>query len=1608
MQLSIRIGTFGVLLLMGTNLWGQCINDECGDIFADWALLSEQVTICEGATFEVANQTLFSDIDFYVWDWGNGERDTVYEVANHFYTYIFDEATACAAGNDFIVYNISLEIYRFCDEGQSCHTQIAPVAIRFKPRANFSMPEILCAGDTIPITDMSCNGAEYLWVFGDGTTSTDPNPNHVYDSAGVYDVTLVLTNECGADSLTQTVEVLPRPVAVGGFSESSAESFAGCAPLFVEFTNASDFADDFNWVFPDEAGVIFLDTFNAQSPEPRVEFVNPGTYTVQLQANSACGTSEWEATIEVLGPPEVNLFPVPPVCDSATLALVDYLEYSGDIEEFQWTIVGPEAIDLPNAPDPVVDFTLPGSYSITLEATSTFCPGAMDSTVLLIQVPEDLSLENPVDGPLCEGSEALSLAATPVGGSWSGPGIDSTGLFSPGAAGVGTHLLHYTYDSGACILEDSVEVDVLASDPVMVNDALAICQDGTPVQLDFSPTGGTWTGPGIVDEVQGLFDPNVSGPGNHTLRYSVIDENQCVINQQTEVDVQSLPQLSAPDTSAFCIDQLTINLANELAPEFSPAGGAITWSGAGITDDTQGTFSSPGQEGIYTVQLTYAFDFCVTTETLWVSIIDPDEAVAGPDRTVCITDASTTLSGTPAGGRWSGPGLMDEFSGEVDLSDAGGGTHQYVYSLASGSACEVFDTVMLTVETFDQLDAGVNAAFCADVAQANLPTPTPAGGQWTGPGLNDPATGSLNIAQLQPDSSYWYRYSITSAASGCTFSDSVAVAVHPVPQVAFEVPEYSCASEELSFSTPAQNDVSYHWDFGNGQTANGASTAYAFTSPGTYAVSLTGTTPEGCSDEATETVNIATVPAAGFDMDGPEGCGPLSVQLSNTSTGTDLNYQWELGNGQSSTQASPPVTIYQAGIFDTTYLVRLTVGNTCGDRSQVDTVRVLAQPVANFGTQVDDGCAPLEVQFANTTLGNADSWYWDLGNGEVWTDSLPPNQFYATSDSAATTYLITLLAENSCGVDSIQREVLVEPSIVTPFFNVDTTAGCQPLTVVFTDFSTVGTNINWNFGDGTLGSGDQVSHTFDSAGLYTVYLYASNACTTDSISANIEVLPAPAARFEHPGTACPGDAVGFVNQSGPFQTILWDFGDGTTSSAISPTHEYDSAGIYTVTMTITNSAFECPATYASTLTVLPRPSVALAADAVSGCPPLSVCFAGETEGASFFEWDFGDGNSSTNLNPCHIFTETGQYKVQLRGADELGCMSVADSIDIVVFPEPEASFSVPDETYCGVPMEVAIANTSIGATAYDWNFGNGQASVLTSPELTYTETGTFDIELTASNTFGCTATATDPIVIHPQPLADFAPIHIDNCAPQEVVFDNASTNATSYTWSFGTGEMTSDPNPVLIYEEAGSYDVTLVVAYEDYCFDSLTLNGAVELLPRPFAAFDWGYPSTSYQGLIQFNNESMDAEEYVWDFGDGSRSSEEHPLHDYEVNGSWMAELVAIAANGCRDTALVDVVPEFMYSIYFPNAFSPETGEGDVRYFKPVGVGVSEWELEIFSPWSERIFFSNEINEDAPAVAWDGRYNGRILPQGAYAYKATVEFLNGVRKVYVGSVTLVR
>lgn len=235
------------------------------------------------------------DIDYYVWDWGNGECDMVYEVMNYFYMYIVDESMVCMVGIDFIVYNISFEIYCFCEEGQSCYIQIVLVVVCFKLCVSFDILEVVCVGEEFEFFNSSCAGDEFFWEFGDGIIFIELNFDYIFEENGIYEVILYVINECGLVFIIVIVEVIDSfmvNISVNG----SVGIMSGCVFLIVDFVNDSEYVDYVNWVFFQGSGVNII---NDSDDVLVVEFIEVGVYLVILIAGNDCGEYEWIIMVEV-------------------------------------------------------------------------------------------------------------------------------------------------------------------------------------------------------------------------------------------------------------------------------------------------------------------------------------------------------------------------------------------------------------------------------------------------------------------------------------------------------------------------------------------------------------------------------------------------------------------------------------------------------------------------------------------------------------------------------------------------------------------------------------------------------------------------------------------------------------------------------------------------------------------------------------------------------------------------------------------------------------------------------------------------------------------------------------------------------------------------------------------------------------------------------------------------------------------------------------------------------------------------------------------------------------------------------------------------------------
>ena len=487
---------------------------------------------------------------------------------------------------------------------------------------------------------------------------------------------------------------------------------------------------------------------------------------------------------------------------------------------------------------------------------------------------------------------------------------------------------------------------------------------------------------------------------------------------------------------------------------------------------------------------------------------------------------------------------------------------------------------------------------------------------------------------------------------------------------------------------------------------------------------------------------VPDAPVAAFSADATEGCYIFPVQFTDESTGSIDSWLWDFGNGVTSTAQNPSFTYTVEGL----YTVSLTVSGPGGQDTltRTDYIALGNEPVAGFtkdGTTVPYGTP---VNYTDTSTGAPTSWLWVFGDGQTSTEQNPTHVFDGWG-----VFQAKLVVTNHCGVDSI-----VDPSFVfvqappapVADFALDYSAGCGPLTADFTDQSTgVIDSWLWDFGDGQTSAEQNPSHEYTTGGVFDVSLTVTNGGGSDTMTMTgaVNVDMAPVVAFALSDTA--GTApltVTFTDQStGTVDSWAWDFGDGGTSTAQSPDHIYTAAGVYDVTLVVTNGCGSDTLTLVQAVEVSEAAVIPVAAfsfDPASGCAPVQVAFTDASTGdIDTWAWSFGDGQTSAEQSPSHTYAGAGVFDVQLIVSGSAGAdtMTVADAVTVDL--PVVAAFSYSD-TLITYPNDIVFTDESAGdVSSWHWDFGDGVTDTIADPTHTYIAPGIYDVTLIVTN--GCSA-----------------------------------------------------------------------------------------------------------------------------------------------------------------------------------------------------------------------------------------------------------------------------
>lgn len=1411
------------------------------------------------------------------------------------------------------LYNICVNTSGSCGDAQYCQT----INVSCPPLQSFFVHQ--SDGLRLSFEDVSLGEpTDWLWEFGDGTTSTEPNPEHDFPSEGLYYVCLTIQNACGNAAFCEFI-----PVSCSNVTTVFDKDIDDLVVIFTDFSSAG--TNHWQWDFGDGA----VDSVQ----NPVHTYAQPGTYNVCLDIGGECGMGSYCEEITV------SCFtPVAGFMAAADELSVGFSDQSENTPVFWVWDFGDGGVD--SVQQPVHTYALPGTYEVCLTVGN---PCGMDTICQSVMV----SCAAPTAGysVLADGLAYQFVDTTqPPANDWLWV-LDGQDTLSIAAAFSYTFEQPGNYElclqaSNICGTDTLCQVlEVSCAPPVAGFDTATVGLDATFTDTSAAgPSQWQWLINDLPIDTTAVLDYTFSMPGSYEV--CLIASNICgqdttcqsitvscsapVAGFEAQLDELSAiftdTSTNAPTSWAWTVDGVSVGSSTTLTYQFPAVGNyevCLTTNSICGTDtecilysitcqapsagfdsalaNLTATFtdtSTAAQQWQWLVEdqlvdttanLTYTFpstgnytvcqvatNGCASDTSclsLNISCAFPvaDFAVVADDLTITLFDMSTN---DPDAWTWTVDGgtigndatLMYEFAADG----------QYEICLEASNGCGA-GTICQVVEVFC-----VPPLVDFDVAVSELSVTLSSGSSgdietslWNFGDGNTANTTSATHTYAAPGN-YMICLTITNdCGSQETNCNAVAVSCTPA-EAAFttQTDLLSATFTDITAATPEE----WQWDFGDGSTSDQQNPQHLYSEAGTYTVCLTTTGLCGSHDTCQTITITCPPPVAGFNL----ATNGLSITATDTSQNSPTAWMWTFGDGAMSTEASPSHSYGAPGV----YIVCLTSSSLCGTHQVCRQVMVTCQaPEAGFATTTDD----LAVQLQDETTQSPSTWLWDFGDGTT-SNQQNPQHTYAMPG----TYEVCLLTSSVCGSDLICEAVSVSCAAPQADYSLIDTE----LSFTFLDESTGElSDYLWTFGDGTSSTAQNPQHTYATPGTYTVCLTVGSVCgTTEFCQEVVASCAAPQADF---GIEVDALTVSFTDQSSLMPTEwLWTFGDGDMSNMSDPVHAYAAPGTYTVCL---EAASVCgSSTVCETVTVNCAPP---AAGFEATADQLSWNFNdASTNAPTEWLWDFGDGTTSNEANPEHVYAEPGFYEVCLRSGSVCGTGEAYCEVIEVTCLAPQANYSVTAD-------ELALSFTDLtadGPTSWTWTFGDGAGSTEQNPTHAYAFPGSYLVCLTTSSVCGTTQRCELQEVGCTPPQASF------DFTDDELIVDfqdNSTADAVAWLWDFGDGSGSTVPSPSHAYAEPGEYEVCLTVS--SICGSTTDCQVLAVSCPLPQSAFEF-----SHEGLLAvFSNLSAEAEVYLWDFGDGEASTQVSPTHIYDAAGTYTVCLIASSVCGldsiCQEVDIV-------------------------------------------------------------------------------------------------------
>ncbi len=1545
LRLSPRYRRFLLWILSLCTGWGY--STAYGQV-ADFT--AGQTSGCSPLTVQFAQQATGA-VTTYFWDFGNGNTSTL---PNPGVIYV-NPGT----------YTVTLTVSD--GSNSNSETKTGYITVFADPVADFSLSPVGgCVPFPVTATDLSAPGDgvinQWTWDFGDGTISNQSNPNHTYQTAGMYDVSLTVTdaNGCSDTRLIPDLVSATSPLQVS--ANSSLPSLCQL-PYTVDFSSSVNGGGNYTYKWD------FGDGGSSNLPNPTHSYTQAGNYTVTLVTTEAGGCTDTLILIDEVSiafPQASFVVSDTVVCAGENLNLIN-LSTGGT--QFEWNFGDGTVF---NGPNPQHAYQIPGTYPIRLIARNA--QGCADTMVRINYItvsPSPVANFGSGNPQACSAPWLVNFNDASQGSSswlwdfgdgntanianpshlYSQAGFYTVSLITIGANGCRDTLTRPNYVQIVPPIAEFVADTVEGCIPLDVDfqDLSTSAFDSIDTWIwDFGDGGSSFqASPSHTFNSVGIFQVSLIVVTQGGCRDTSFLEIQA--GTPPVVNFNSNPNLVCATDPVSFLDQ------SSLATEW-------TWFfGDGGMSNVQNPIYTYGDTGFFDVTLIASYYGCQDT------LVKPNCVRVLPP----IAEFTTN------------PLFGCEVPLTVSFNDLSIGADHWFWDFGDGTQ----DSVQFPTHTYTALGSYTvtltvvnDSTGCTDdfVYEFNITNPqadfaiangtTCIGNQVS---FSNNSTGASSYLWLFGDGDSSTLANPTHGYASAGNFDVTLIAINDIgcqdtmvisgvidilgPMAEFSVDTTTgCAPLDVIFTnqsqaiTPGSSITGYFWDFGDGTTSTAPNPIHQFVDPGDYTITLVAIDDQGCTDTLIRTGYIQpTFPTAAFTTDDTLTCPGAPVSFINLSTGVGNTYEWNFGDGTSSNVASP-VKIYPGNSGQFTVTLIATDVNGCQSISTLSDYVAIGPPVALFNAApTQQACPPLTVNFTNQSSPNVAQWSWDFGDGS--TSSLPnPSKVYNLPGQ----YDVSLVVTTAQGCqDTLDLPGLIELSGPQGSFSFTPQSGCSPLEVIFNANTQGAATWTWDFGDGNLGFGQNVTHTYlqDTIARPVLVIEDTAGCTV-AIPAedSIVVRGGPIPDFQIlQSQTCIGEPIQLINLTTsplPIISYEWDLGDGNTSQAANPQHAYTQAGSYLIQLTATNLSGCSDSLLAQIpIQVAPRPQASFIPSQIQGCAPLTVTFNGQSGGGSpiiLRSWDFGDGDTASTQSPLHTFVQPGTYTVSLTVTDANGCQdTIQQDIEVIAAPIPDFTLSATDGC---APRSIQFTDLSQGnVSQWFWDFGDGDTSTQANPIHTYQVDGQFDVSLTVTNAQGCAATLLEPDLIElKRPAASFTSIASNLCPPALVQFDayaNADSSIAQWYWDFGNGDTAVGSNPSYVYLQAGNFDVQLIVVDSLGCQDTLLDSQHVSILTPPSAQMDLSDSMLCAPGQVTFSSSSLAGSSPItstqWNLGNGQSGPGVSLTGIFPNAGTYQSSLIVTDANGCQDTAFQSVTVHPPLVADFTVSDSTGCAQGPIDFF---------------------------------------------------------------------------